>query len=90
MPSVPFDNVLPDAGWQRLIAGDAFDHRRDFALPQPVDGERSYVRPSNPRWLKFRSVGNDQQHPQCSDFVHGSTERFQARWVDPMHVLKNH
>ena len=47
---------------QRLVAGDAVDHGGDFALSEPVEGECSYIRPSDPRRLKFWPVGNDQQH----------------------------
>ena len=28
--------------------------------------------------------------PRVRNPVHGSTERFQARWVDPMRILENH
>ena len=28
-----------------LVAGDGVNHRGDFALPEPVQGERRYVRP---------------------------------------------
>src|ERR1700732_1454031 len=54
------DNVLSDALRQRLIVGDAVYHGRDFALPEPVEDDCSYMRPTNPRSLKFWPVGNDQ------------------------------
>ena len=40
-------------------------------LPEPIDGQCSYMRPSNPRRLKFGPVGNDQQHAKGSYPVHG-------------------
>ena len=84
------DNVLSDALWQRLVARDAVNHCGDFALAEPIESESSDVGSSNPRRLELRSVGDNQQHPKCSQPVHCATERFQARWVDPMHVLENH
>ena len=49
-----------------LLPDNAVDHRGDFALPEPVECEGSYVRPSNPRRLELRSVRNDQQHAKRS------------------------
>ena len=54
------DNVQPDARGQRLVARDKVDHGGDFPVSKPVECEGGDVRPSNPRRLKLRSVGNDQ------------------------------
>ena len=75
---------------QRLVAGDAVDHGGDFALAEPVEGECSDVRPSDPRRLELRSVRDDQQHAKSSYPVHRPTERFKARRVDPMRILEDH
>ena len=85
-----FDNVVPDVRRQRLVADDAVDHGGDFALAKPIEGKGGYVRPSNPRRFKLRSVRDDQQRAQSSYTVHRSTEGFQASWVGPVGILKNH
>jgi len=64
---------------KRLIAGDVVNHGSDFALSKPTKGERGYVRPTNPRRLKFWPVGNEQQHPKGSNPVHCSAKSLQAR-----------
>ena len=84
------DDVLSNARGQRLVADDAVDHGGDFALSQPIDGESGDMRPSDPRRLELRSERHDQQHAKGCDPVHGPTERFQARGVDPMRILENH
>ena len=66
------------------------DDGGDFALPEPVEGERSDMGPSNPRRLKLRPVCDDQQHAKSSYPVHRSTEGFQASWVSPVGILKDH
>ena len=48
------------------------------------------MRTSNPRRLKFRPVRDDQQNAKGCYPVHSSTERFKARGVDPMCILKDH
>ena len=48
-----FDDVLSDTCGQRLVAGDAVDQVGDFALPEPIEGERGNMRSSNPRRIKF-------------------------------------
>src|ERR1700740_454824 len=67
------DNVLSDAHGQRLVARNTVDHGVDFALPEPVEGECRYMRPANPRRLKFWPICNDQQHAEGPDPIHGST-----------------
>ena len=40
--------------------------------------------------LAFWPIRNDQQHAHGANPVHGSTERFQSRGIDPMSILENH
>jgi hypothetical protein len=42
------------------LADDAIDHRASFAFGQPIDGKRSDIGPSQPRWLEFRTIRHDQ------------------------------
>jgi len=49
------DNVLPDVRRKKLVAGDAVDHGVDFALRQPIEGERGHLRPSDPGRFELRS-----------------------------------
>src|SRR6516162_10115584 len=46
------DDVLFDAHRQKLVADDAVDHDRDFALPESVESKNRDVRPPDPWWLK--------------------------------------
>jgi hypothetical protein len=75
---------------QRLVADDAVDHGVDFALRQPIEGQRGHMRPPDPRRLEFRPERHDQQHAKARDPVHEPAERFQARGVGPMRVLEDH
>ena len=84
------DDVLPDVRREQLVAGDAVDHGVDFALRQPIDGERGHVRPSDPGRLEFRPERHDQQHAKARDPVHHPAERFQAGGVGPMRILEDH
>jgi len=84
------DDVLSDARRQQLVPGDAVDDGSDLALAEPVEDECRGLRPSNPRRLKFRSVRYDQQYAQSSYTVYRSTEGFQAGWISPVGILKNH
>jgi hypothetical protein len=79
-----------DAKRQQLVPGDAVDDGGDFPLGEPVEDESRDVRPSNPWRLKFRAVGDDQQDAQSSYTVYRAAEGFQARWICPMGVLKDH
>ena len=45
-----------------LVACDAVDHGRDFALAEPIECEGSHVGSPDPRRLKFWSICDDQQH----------------------------
>jgi hypothetical protein len=85
-----FNDVLSDTLWQRFVACYAIYHRSDFALAEAIKGESGDVGPTNPRRLEFRSIGDNQQHPACSQPINRAPNRFQARWVNPMHVLENH
>ena len=84
------DDVLPDVRRQRLVAGDAVDHRVDFALRQAINRERGHMRPSDPGRLELRPERHDQQHAKGPNPVHGPTEHFQARGVSPMRILEDH
>jgi hypothetical protein len=55
------DDVLPDVYREQLVAYDTVDHRADFALRQPIEGERGHVGPSNPQGLELRPERHDQQ-----------------------------
>ena len=90
MPSVRSMMSCRDVRRQLLVADDAVDHGADFALCQPIESEGGHMRPSNPRRLKLWPVRNDQQNAKGSYPVHGATERFKARGVDPMRILEDH
>jgi hypothetical protein len=75
---------------QRLIADNAVDHGRDFALAQPIDSKGCDMRLPNPRRLKFGPVRNNQQHAKGSYPVHRSTKHFKARGIGPVRIFKDH
>jgi hypothetical protein len=81
---------LSDTCWQRFVAHYAVNHRSDFALAKAIKCESGDMGPTNPRRLELRSIGDNQQHSECSQPIHRAPNRFQARWVNPMHVLENH
>ena len=56
------DDVLPNVRWEQLVADDAVDHRADFALCQPIDGEGGDVRPSDPGRLELWPERHEKQH----------------------------
>src|SRR6516164_6166551 len=58
------NDVLPDAPRQRLVASDLVDQSSDFAVAKAVETECGDVGSSNPRWLEFRPIRDDQQHPK--------------------------
>src|SRR5262249_3236300 len=66
------------------------DHRFDIARRQPIDGEDRHVWPSYPGRREFRPEVHDQHHAKGPNPVHRLTKHFQARGVDPMHILKDH
>jgi hypothetical protein len=84
------DDVLPNVRRQELVANDAADHGLDVALTQPIDGEGGHVGATDPGWIEFRPERHDQQHARGPSLVHSPTERFQARRVDPLHILEDH
>src|SRR5579864_8731184 len=43
-----FDDVLPNARRQRLVAANTADHNGDVALSEPVEYQRGNVWPSDP------------------------------------------
>ena len=55
-----------------------------------LNGERAYIRLSDPGRLELRTVSHDQQHTKGSYPVHRSTERFKARGVGPVRILEDH
>ena len=77
----PLDDVLPEIRRKELVAGDAVDHRVDFALGQPIDRERGHVQPPDPGRSELRPERNDQQCAKARDPVHRPIEHFQAGWV---------
>jgi hypothetical protein len=76
--------------WQLLVAEDSIDHRADVALSKAVDGDRCYVRSPYPRSIKVRPECHYQQHRDAADVRDDPTERFKARWIGPMCILKDH
>ena len=68
------DDVLSDAGGQRLVADDPVDHGIDVAPRQAVDRERRHVRPSDPGRIELRPEGHDQQNAQARDPLHRAAE----------------
>jgi Histidine kinase-, DNA gyrase B-, and HSP90-like ATPase len=55
-----------------------------------VEDKRCDVRLPDPWRLKLRPIRDDQQNAQGSDTVYRPTEGFQAGWVSPVGILKNH
>ena len=90
MPSLRSTMSCRRLAGKELVAGDAVDHGVDFALRQPIDGERGHVRPSDPRRFEFRPERHDQQRAKTRDPVDRPTERFQAGRVGPMRILEDH
>jgi hypothetical protein len=84
------NDVLSDTLWQRFIARYAVNYCCDFGLAEAIKGESGDIGPTNPRRLELRSIGDIEQHPECSQSIHRTPNRFQARWVNPVHILENH
>src|ERR1700751_3490108 len=84
------NNVLPNPFRQSLVACDAVNHCDDFAVTEPIETECGNVGPADPERLELRPISDVQQHTERSQPLHCATERFKARWVDPMHILENH
>ena len=84
------DNVLSNTLRQWLVAGDAVNHCAHFALIEAIEAECSDVGSSDPGRLEFPSVWTISNTPSPLQPINCATERLQARWVDPMHVLENH
>jgi hypothetical protein len=84
------DDVMADAGWQRLVANDAIDDRSNVTFPQPIQSDERHIRSSDPRWLKVGPECHDQQHPKAANPVDDPTEHFKARGVGPMGILEDH
>jgi hypothetical protein len=85
----PLDDVLSDVRWEHLIADEPVDHRLHFASRQPVDDEGGHVRLPNPRRLKVRSEGYEQQYVKRRYLVDDTTKQFEAGGVGPMCIFKN-
>ena len=75
---------------QRLVPGQARDNDRRFTLPKPVEHQARHMRLSHPRRVELGTERDDQQHRKGFNPVHGPADRFQARRIDPMGILKNH
>ena len=73
-----------------LVANDAADHCLDVALTQPIDGEGGHIGATDPGWIEFRPERHDQQPAHGPNLVHSPSERFEARRVDPLHILEDH
>jgi len=81
---------VSNARWERFVADDTVDHRVDFTLRQPVYGQGSHMRPSDPRWFELRPERHDQEHAKGAKPVHCPTDGLQARWVGPVRILEDH
>ena len=63
------NDVLADAGWQKLVADDTIDHGGDVALRHPIDGERRHVRLPDPGRREFRPECHDEQDSKALDSI---------------------
>ena len=84
------DDVLADARRQRPVADDSLDEEIDVAPRQPIEGQRSHVRPSDPGRAEFRPESNKYQEPVAHGQVHHPGEQFEAGWIGPMRIFENH
>ena len=84
------DDVLADARRQRSVADDSLDQEIDVARRQPMEGQLSHVRPSNPGRAEFRPESNQYQEPVAHGQVHRPGEQFEAGWIGPMRIFENH
>ena len=72
------DNILANGRWDEAVPRDAVDHVDYITLPQPIDGERGYVRLPDPRRLELRPERHEKQHAQRSYPVDHPIKHFQA------------
>ena len=75
---------------QLLVPDQARDDGGRFTLPKPVERQARHMRLSHPRRVELGAERYDQQHRKGFNPVHGPTERFQARRIDPMRILEDH
>jgi hypothetical protein len=90
MPSVRSTMSCLILAASELVADNAVDHRPDVALPEAVDRHECYMRSPYPGRIKVRPECHYQQHRKAADALDDPTERFQARWIGPMGILKDH
>jgi hypothetical protein len=83
----PFDDFLPNVPRKLPVTHDPVDHRLDFALRQPIKGERGDVWQADPWRLEFGPKGYDQQDAPGWSPIHGPTEHLQTCGVGPMRIL---
>ena len=62
----------------------------DVAPRQPIEGQRSHVRPSDPGRAEFRPESNKYQEPVAHGQVNRPGEQFEAGWIGPMRIFENH
>ena len=84
------NDVLADARRQRSVADDPLDQEIDVARRQPMEGQLSHVRPSDPGRAEFRPESDKQQEPVALGPVHRPGEQFEAGRIGPMRIFENH
>ena len=75
---------------QRLVPDQTRDDCGRFTLPKPVERKARHIRLSHPRRVELGAERHDQQRRKCFNPVDDPAEHFQARGVDPVHVLEDH
>ena len=86
----PLNYVLPYRSREQFVANDPVDHGFQLTPGQTTKSDRTYVRLSDPRSVKFRPERHDQQYVQRLYPVHDATKQFDARGVAPMCILEDH
>ena len=73
-----------------MVAHDVINHRLDFALRQPIEGESSDVGPPDPVRFELWTKRHNQQHTVGPKPVNDPAESFLTRGIGPMCILENH
>jgi hypothetical protein len=60
-----------------------------ITFSKPVERKACHMRLANPRRVELWAKRYNEQRPKRLNSIHGPTERFQACWVRPMHILEN-
>ena len=57
------DDILPDVGGKRPVAGDLLDQGDHLARGEPIDRERRHMRTPDPGRSEFRPERHEQENP---------------------------